>query len=64
MLVDFDWAGNHHKDHYPYIMNPQIKWAPGVKGNTLMDKSHDIYWLDFLEALFPRNVNMVIEKSK
>jgi len=25
MLVDFDWAGNHHKDRYSYAMNPQIK---------------------------------------
>ncbi|CAG8679173.1 403_t:CDS:1, partial [Paraglomus brasilianum] len=32
MLVDFDWAGSHHKDCYPYGINPEIKWAPGVEG--------------------------------
>jgi len=48
----------------PYGINPEIKWAPGVEGGALMDKAHDIYWLNILENLFPKNfgkVNKVIE---
>ncbi|CAG8531330.1 11009_t:CDS:2 [Paraglomus brasilianum] len=49
MLIDFDWAGEHGKDRYTSKINPDIRWPTGVEGNAIMDKTHDLYWLDKLE---------------
>ena len=49
MLIDFDWAGEHGKDHYTSKMNPDIGWPTGAEGNAIMDKAHDLYWLDKLK---------------
>ncbi|CAJ0765091.1 24129_t:CDS:1, partial [Entrophospora sp. SA101] len=52
MLIDFGWAGIHQKDRYTPIMNPEIKWASGAEGNTLMHKDHDLYWLEILKKKY------------
>ncbi len=48
MLVDFDWCGKHKNGRYPSSINPVIKWPKGVKDWALLDKTHDIYWLNML----------------
>ena len=49
MLIDFDWAGEHGNDRYISKMNPDIRWLTGAEGNAMMDKAHDLYWLDKLK---------------
>lgn len=49
MLVDFDWAGKHDEQRYPPMLNPEFKWAEGIKGGGVMKKEHDIAMLNLLE---------------
>ncbi|KAG9049228.1 hypothetical protein FS837_010864 [Tulasnella sp. UAMH 9824] len=48
MLVDFDWAGKHDEKRYPPTLNPDFKWAEGMKGGGLMKKEHDIAMFNLL----------------
>ncbi|KAM6489346.1 hypothetical protein JOM56_015247 [Amanita muscaria] len=49
-LIDYDWCGVHQVDRYPFIIGDAIEWANGVGPLAMMDKDHDLYMLDRLEA--------------
>ena len=49
MLIDFDWSGKYQEALYPVSLNPELPWPNGVAPNALIDKQHDIYWLNKLD---------------
>jgi hypothetical protein len=49
MLFGFDWAGEAGTNRYPYHLNKNIEWPAGVEENGIMEKAHDIYWLNKIQ---------------
>ena len=49
MLIDFDWSGKYREARYPVYLNPELPWPNGVAPNALIDKEHDINWLNKLD---------------
>jgi RIO-like serine/threonine protein kinase len=47
-LIDFDWCGVHNKDRYPPSMNSDITWPTGASPHALLQKDHDLHWLNEL----------------
>lgn len=41
-VLDFDWAGEAGKVHYPFNLSPEIKWPKGVEDYALIEIAHDI----------------------
>ncbi|CAG8752756.1 404_t:CDS:1, partial [Funneliformis caledonium] len=46
MLFEFDCCGEHQISCYQPSMNSTIEGPPGAEAYALLDKSHDLYWLD------------------
>ncbi|CAG8675995.1 3581_t:CDS:2, partial [Racocetra fulgida] len=49
MLFGFDWCGEHAIGRYPFLISSTVKWHHGVKAYALLDKTHDLFWLDALQ---------------
>jgi hypothetical protein len=46
-FVDFEFAGQHKIDRYPFFLNhANIEWPPGVSDGGLLDKDHDIWFME------------------
>lgn len=48
MLVDFDWVGKDGVQRYPWSLNPDFKWAKGMKARGIMKKEHDLGMFELL----------------
>ena len=48
-LIDFDWSGKVGKVHYPTYLNPKVDWPKGVVSGALIQKEHDMWWLEKLK---------------
>ncbi|CAB4373929.1 unnamed protein product [Rhizophagus irregularis] len=62
-LIDFDWCGVHNQDRYPLSMNPKISWPYGVKPYALLQKDHDITWLNELKELLENSAKSSPQSS-
>jgi len=36
-------------------MNPDVNWLDGVQGGVLLDKEHDIHWLNYQKQMYLGN---------
>lgn len=49
MLIDFDWSGKQGVARYPAGgVNQEHAWPAGVEANGLIEKEHDLRWLQTL----------------
>ena len=40
-LIDFDWCEQVGRARYPSLLNPKVKWVPGVEPSKLIKPEHD-----------------------
>ena len=52
-VIDFDWAGEAGKVHYPLNinLNEGIRWPSGVTCGGLIEKGHDLAMFRLLTGL-------------
>ncbi len=55
-LIDFDWSGQAGTARYPSLVNPKVKWVPGVEPGHFIMPQHDTDMLElYVSDLDERN---------